>query len=228
MTTVIAITGRVGAGKDSAADVLVAHAGFCKLAFADTLRAEIAIAFDLTQRPAILTDRATKEAPHDALALRNCKSFCFIGAVAMATHATVNSEWLDAPRSPRQILQWWGTEYRRAEDPAYWVNTMAQRIRVRAEGGISRFVVTDCRFPNELAMLAAKFGAKLWAIERAGLPDVEGGHASAAGLGQVVPAAVLRNDGTPDALRSEVLRRWWSMDSGIHADQLRIEVAPCQ
>lgn len=222
--TLVALTGAAGAGKDSAADYLVAHARFAKLAFADSLRAEVAEAFDLIERPAILTNRDTKERPHDALALRHCASFCFIGAVAMATHATVNSEWLDAPRSPRQILQWWGTEYRRAEDSQYWIKSLAARISARRDGGQERFVITDCRFANELAYIHA-MGGKLWRLERPDLESVEGAHASAAGLPPEDAHATLANDHNLLALRTKVLQQWWALDSGIPAEQLRVEVA---
>lgn len=222
--TLLALTGPAGAGKDSAADYLVQHAHFEKLAFADSLRAEVADAFDLTGRPAILRDRATKEQPHDALALRNCKSFCFIGALAMATHACVNSQWLDAPRSPRQILQWWGTEYRRAEDDRYWVRALASKISVRKEQPLrGRFVITDCRFANELHYVQT-MGGRLWRVERPGLAPVEGSHASAAGLPADAAHSTLRNGGDLPQLRMEVLRHWWSVDSGIPAEQLRVEV----
>lgn len=220
---IIAFTGKAGAGKDTSADILVRYARFEKLAFADALRAEVASAFDIHSRIGILHDRVMKEQPHDAMALRNCTDFCFIGAVAIATHATVNSEWLDAPRSPRQILQWWGTEYRRARDPRYWVKALHSRIQVRAEGGQHRFVVTDCRFPNEFVFIRSMNG-KLWRVHRQDLPEVEGSHASATAL-ESFPAAVdVHNDGTVLKLRNEVLRHWWSADSGIAADKLAIEV----
>lgn len=222
--TLIALTGPAGAGKDSAADYLVQHAGFVKLAFADTLRAEVAEAFELLDQFSILTDRATKERPHDALALRHCRNFCFIGALAMATHALVNSEWLDAPRSPRQILQWWGTEFRRAGDPDYWTHALASRIGVRRGNGEQRMVITDCRFANELRFVQ-QMGGRLWRLDRPGLVPVEGSHASAIGLPLDAANATVQNDGDLDALRVDVLRHWWSTDSGIPAHQLRVQVS---
>lgn len=222
--TLIALTGRVGAGKDSVADYLVKHAGFRKLAFADALRAEILEGFDLVHQPAILSDRATKEQPHHALALRNCIKFGFIGAIAMATHATVDSAWLDAPRAPRQILQWWGTEYRRNQDKNYWTSRMAARIGVHRGNGEQRFVITDCRFPNELQHVHY-LGGKLWRIDRDGLPNVENSHESARGLPADAAALALRNDGDLGALRAAVLKHWWSIDSGIPHDRLHVELA---
>jgi hypothetical protein len=219
----IAFNGRAGAGKDTAADILVRYARFEKLAFADALRAEVSEAFELENMQALLHDRALKEQPHPALALRDCKEFCFVGAVALATHATVNSEWLDAPRSPRQILQWWGTEFRRRRDPRYWVKALHSRIMTRDEGGQHRFVVTDCRFPNEYAYIRS-MGGQMWRVHRDNLPEVEGTHESATALQNIGAEANLQNDGSLDDLRDLVLRHWWSMDSGLPADLLQVRV----
>jgi len=219
----IAFNGKAGAGKDTAADILVRYARFEKLAFADALRAEVAEAFDICAIAPILHDRQAKEQPHDALALRNCSEFCFLGAVALATHATVNSEWLDAPRSPRQILQWWGTEFRRKRDPRYWVNALAGRIAIRREAGQQRFVISDCRFPNEYAFVHS-MGGQMWRIFRGDLQPVEGLHPSAVALDNIAADAELCNHGSLDHLRDIVLRQWWAADSGIKADRLKVEV----
>ncbi|MGE3346085.1 MAG: hypothetical protein AB7I35_01480 [Ramlibacter sp.] len=223
-TTIIALTGAAGAGKDSAANILATHARFTRLAFADPLRAEVAHAFDLTARADLLSGRDTKDTPHDALALRNCKSFCFIGAVALATHACVNSAWLDAPRSPRQVLQWWGTEYRRAENPAYWTRALALRLSAAVKANGTRFVITDCRMANELA-LVRNLGGVLWRLHRPGLQPVEGQHSSAAEWQGFDANAEIRNHGTLMDLRTEVLRQWWAMDSGLAAHEVAVHIA---
>jgi len=54
------------------------------------------------------------------------------------------------PYSPevRKLLQWWGTEYRRAENEDYWVDKGVGRIQ-RAGARFNLIVVTDVRFVNE-------------------------------------------------------------------------------
>lgn len=225
--TLVALTGPAGAGKDTVADYLVNHGGFIKLAFADPLRAEVTEAFDLYERQDILTNRAAKEAPHHALALRNChlggNGFGFIGAIATATRACVDSAWLDAPRSPRQILQWWGTEYRRRQNDHYWITKMAERVGHHRGQGREHIAITDCRFANELDWVRA-VGGKLWRVDRPGLPRVEGLHASAMGLPDTEANVTLRNDTDLNALRDGVLKHWWAMDAGIAHERLHVEI----
>jgi hypothetical protein len=44
-----------------------------------------------------------------------------------------------------KLLQWWGTEYRRNEDPEYWTKKLFASI----PANLSVAMVTDVRFPNE-------------------------------------------------------------------------------
>lgn len=44
-----------------------------------------------------------------------------------------------------KLLQWWGTDYRRAQDPDYWVNKLFENIPANLDIAL----VTDVRFPNE-------------------------------------------------------------------------------
>lgn len=49
----------------------------------------------------------------------------------------------------RRLQQWWGTDYRRAQDPDYWVRqTVETKAIPYVEAGLSP-VFTDVRFPNE-------------------------------------------------------------------------------
>ena len=58
------------------------------------------------------------------------------------------------PYSPeiRKLLQWWGTELRRAEDPNYWVKKAEQDALAQERRGFVP-VFTDVRFPNEADMI---------------------------------------------------------------------------
>jgi hypothetical protein len=47
----------------------------------------------------------------------------------------------------RTLLQWWGTEYRRAQDPDYWVKKTMAKI---SEDHPEVALISDLRFPNEV------------------------------------------------------------------------------
>lgn len=129
-THVIGLTGPINCGKDTVGLLLAKHAGAHTMAFADPLRLEIVDAYCIEE--VFLTRRETKERPMDALALSRCTDRAFVDRMVV-DHLCFGirplQDFLDAPRSPRQIMRWWGTEYRRANDAAYWVNLAAQRLR---------------------------------------------------------------------------------------------------
>lgn len=59
------------------------------------------------------------------------------------------------PYSPevRWLLQNWGTEYRRAQDPDYWINRGRETIEVLIDDRVPLVVVTDVRFQNEVDVI---------------------------------------------------------------------------
>lgn len=158
-------------GKDTVADYL-ALKGFIRVAFADSLKQEVAQAYGTTV--ARLEQRELKETPQDYLALKHCQDQEFVevalvhlGAVMVGGSLLVAADWLqeamDAPRSPRWVTQLWGTEYRRARYGAdYWVKQGCQKV-----SGPGDYVVTDVRLPNEPVALG-EMGAMTWRIVRTG------------------------------------------------------------
>lgn len=166
---IIALHGKAGAGKDTFADRLVEKHGFVKRGFADPLYEEVAAAFGVTVE--WLRDRTRKEVPQPELALEYCKDNDFAWAMA--------GEWDDfhETRSPRWVLQKWGTEYRRGQNDQYWLARMAVFYQQhRLTHGV---VIPDCRFENE-AQWVKRFYGTIIEIRRTGLPA--GAHASDARL----------------------------------------------
>jgi hypothetical protein len=53
----------------------------------------------------------------------------------------------------RPVLQVWGAEFRRAQDPDYWVRRAEQRIEKWCNLSNSPIVFNDVRFANEIQML---------------------------------------------------------------------------
>jgi hypothetical protein len=103
----IAFIGKTGAGKTTAAQIMVERFGYERLSFAAPLKVMLGTTTD------------------------------------------------------RKRLQEFGTEVVRAYEPDAWVNLFLAEVERREAGGTSelghpRFVVDDCRFPNEAQALAAR------------------------------------------------------------------------
>lgn len=69
---------------------------------------------------------------------------------------------------PRTLLQWWGTEYRRAKDPDYWVKKLRKTL---LDHSPEVALITDVRFPNE-ADFIHEMGGFVVKCTRLGNPDV--------------------------------------------------------
>jgi hypothetical protein len=191
----IALTGLHGAGKDTVADALPAR----KLAFADVLYREVAEAFGVTV--AELKCRQTKEKTVHVLRLDYCRDDAFADFICSPCSGIERG----LPRSPRQILQWWG-DYRRAQDPDYFV-TAAKRSAQMVFLHKTPVVVTDCRFPNEAAMVR-QFGGHIWQVVRPGHEPPRTGHASETTGDEFAPDVVLVNDGSLTDLQQKALAAW--------------------
>lgn len=155
----IGLTGDAGAGKDSAAAVLCS-AGWHSVAFADALRIEVAAAWQVDVR--LLTDRATKEVPLQALCVGHGLNADWL------RYCAVNGHNLMTPRSPRWVLQQWGS-WRRAQNPLHWIRHVQVWISTQWRAGQADLVVTDVRYANEAAALQA-LGAHVVRVHRPGLP----------------------------------------------------------
>ena len=184
----IALCGAAGAGKDTVADMLPA----CKLAFADTLYHEVAAAWGVEQH--VLRCRETKELESPILSVAHCKDMGF--------RTNCWRDFHNRPRSPRQILQWWG-DYRRAQDRKYFVDATTLAI----VDCLDDVVITDVRFPNEAALIR-QLGGQLWQIRRPGYEAGGTGHASDTDGSEFRPDVVLENFGSLDDLRRTATDAW--------------------
>ena len=192
----IGLTGRAGAGKDSCADVLARH-GYKRIALADAVRSEIAYAWGIDTR--VLTDRDTKDRPLPSLAVGNCQDPGFLRWAVYVGHNLYD------PRSPRWLMQRYATEYRRRQDPLYWVRIVAEWICRQRASGYRHLVVTDVRLPNEAEAIAL-LGGSIVRVHRPDLPPMEADTAdhSSEQHGELPVDADINNDGSLDALVSEV------------------------
>jgi len=214
----IGLTGPAGCGKDTVADLLTTHAGFTKIAFADALKAEVCDAFCI--EPLYLSRRETKEHPMSCLALNKCSERAFADQMFRDWDGDID---MAAPRSPRQIMQWWGTDYRRQRWPDYWVNKTSSRIHgLFADRITHRIVITDVRFDNE-AELVATYGGLIWQVTRPGCEITPGAHVSEVTGQAFKPEAVLHNAHDIKHLQQLVLGEFWAHDAGLKSVKVEIE-----
>jgi hypothetical protein len=155
MQRIIGLIGVKGAGKDTCAMALVEHFGFKRIAFADALYQEAAAAFDVTV--AFLGNRARKEQDLPELCMARCGDPAFVACIAEELGQDVTPEFLQTTRSPRFILQYWGTEYRRHRGvDSYWVDVVNAAIN---SSPTQDYVITDVRFYNEYNYVRSKRGS---------------------------------------------------------------------
>lgn len=163
---ILGIAGAAGAGKNAAADILISQYNFVQTSFAEQLYLEVANAFNVTVD--YLSNRETKETPLAPLALKNCTDPEFVKAVinsdSLDSYPGQLEEEMNKPRSPRWVLQRWGTEYRRNQDQDYWKNKTEGKINALG-GNSANIVLTDTRFENEVELII-NMGGRIMHIDR--------------------------------------------------------------
>ena len=143
---IIGICGFIGSGKDTVADYLVNFHEFRRESFANTLKDAVAAVFGWDR---IMLEGRTKEA----------------------------REWREQPDqwwsdrlgqqiTPRWILQYWGTEVcRKGFHDDIWIASVENKLRKSGDN----VVISDCRFPNEIASIKSAGGKIVW-VQRGILP----------------------------------------------------------
>jgi hypothetical protein len=102
-------------------------------------------------------------------------------------------------KSPRQLLQWLGTEWgRNLVDENIWVTVATKEFLLRGPG----MVIADVRFENE-AFWIRRMGGTIIHLMRPGAPPVAT-HASENGVMIDPRDGLLRNDGTLADLQSRL------------------------
>lgn len=143
----LTISGKIGAGKDTVAPLVVEKLGYPNAvheSFAGALRVEVNQVIEII-RGAADYDEAVATVQKEL----NPVNFLPVmdALYDVVKNRVINSAY-DRTDETRKALQWWGTEVRRSVDPDYWVKrAMASSLTKLAEG--TSIYVTDSRFPNE-------------------------------------------------------------------------------
>ena len=141
---IIGICGFQSSGKDTIADLLIKQYGFKKLSFAGALKDVVSIIFGW---PRDKLEGLTKE--------------------DREWRERVDYWWaktLKMPElTPRYVLQYFGTDlFRNHWHPDIWVKVVENQLANLDSGN---FVITDCRFENEINMLI-RYGCKIINVYR--------------------------------------------------------------
>lgn len=163
---ILSFSGRKGSGKNTIADHAIAKYGYRPIAWADALRHEVAYALDLFKWDYPMTKDGYPEwliqLIDDAYGEVSYKGkYPNTNIPDMYTYVYTKP----TPTKLRILIQRFGTEFRRTQDPSYWLKSLNLKPS-------QKYVVTDTRFQNEVDLLTV-FGSLNIMVEAFGFPEQE-------------------------------------------------------
>lgn len=162
------ICGYKGAGKDTFAKfVKEFNPNFTIIHFADDLKNFASSVFEIDQK--MFHDPALKEVAIDPIEMDH-----YVHQMGQATGLAIKPRGMIA-KTPRQLLQYFGTEYVRSIDDAYWV----KRVSLKIQRLKRQVLVPDVRFGGEVDAIRS-MGGKIIRVIRVGQGSTADSHASEA------------------------------------------------
>lgn len=194
---VILLGGKLAAGKDEVADVLVEKHNFVKLGMSDVLA-------EALYRLNPLIQFYPKEIPNSEGAVN--------ASVVRYQQFVDTSGYVEAKKNPevRRLLQKLGTEVgRELLGENIWVDAVKKKIYAELNAGVAGVVLTGTRFPNELTIVESinelHYSDEVFAtsvyVTRPG-HEGDGSHASEVSLGSEDFEYEFINDSTLDELKT--------------------------
>jgi len=180
----IGLSGKARSGKDTLGDYLVnilasKDEQYTLMAYADELKRKVAEDFNLSNEQ-LYGD--LKEAPDNRYGKESGR---------------FSSNPVEAFWSPREILQFMGTDVYRAIDDNFWVRKLFDKID---KMNYSNVIVTDLRLPNEVEAINDRDGIHIRVI-RPGDNKINGQqHISETALDDTKADIVVYNEGTLEDL----------------------------
>lgn len=109
----------------------------------------------------------------------------------------------------RTLLQRVGTDTIRAKDPDYWVDFVANLLKLFPNEW-DYVIIPDCRFPNEINVMKANFDTLHIRVKRydfiSPLSEEQQNHISETALDNMAPDLWIENNGTKSNLRSCIIQ----------------------
>lgn len=173
----LAIAGRKGAGKDTFAQPLIDSGRWALVKFADPLKNMLRSLF------------------RDA------------GVDPQTTERMIEGDLKETPtpvlcgKTPRFAMQTLGTEWRDMIGQGLWLNITKMRIAAYARGGQPAVVITDMRFPHEVAFVEQAGGTSVRVVGTTP-PNDASDHPSEKAIDSLPVAAEVFNFGSVDQLHT--------------------------
>ena len=169
MGVIVAISGKKGSGKDTVADFLVQEFNFTKLSFAAPLKEVCCILFSMD--PMYFEHRELKES------------------------------WKhpETDMTPREILQYVGSDLMRKSFPNIWINIMKKKLHDRTKN----YVISDLRFTNEYEFLRTLDHVTFLNMKRGSI-ETKDTHISENGLTVNDDFKIIENQGTKEELYDKI------------------------
>ena len=185
------IMGRKRHGKDTFAKAVVAAAqamhkpSACEIThFADPLKAMAQTLFGLTWEQ--LHDDNLKESVLPVPIVLDL----YVNAMRAVTGLPNIEAAALVASTPRQVAQFFGTEYvRRAQDD-YWIHRTIDNLRTGTSRARRRVLIPDTRFPNEVTAIRAAGGKIITVVRIDALPSTDG-HSSESLIDTIEPDLLL-------------------------------------
>ncbi len=168
---IIGFAGKAASGKTTAAKHLQAKLGdkIQVLPMASMLRREVEIFLrqvGAAERVPLLYGDQQDKLAHFEIDESRARQECPAWDGFVAENREIQQHPDQTTLSVRRILQWWGTEYRRAQDPDYWTKAWEAALTELPDRN-AHILVDDVRFHNEVDVIQRNDGV-LIRVERPG------------------------------------------------------------
>ena len=146
----LAISGKLASGKDSVAEATINALGQHNAVhyyYADAMKNEVDQAIAIIAETPQGEDPAVRLVEEQDIPFHLAQRISTLIQAELAINSKIHARI--RTKNMRDVLQLWGTEIRRTQDPNYWVKKTLRGAISTAASGRSVFI-TDVRFPNEV------------------------------------------------------------------------------